>query len=250
MRNHLLALVLAPAFALSFAACSNGDPTGGDGNVGGNGSGTDPFGNGSGSGSGQSPFGGNDGGSTPSNDSGVQPAPGDSGSGTKDGGNPAVDSGSPAVDSGTPNDGFDQFQHHNLDVVNKYRATLSVPPLVLDKQLCAFALAGSQELSQDHIPHQHFINASNLGTIWQSGFTSAAAENQGDPNGWYVMASDPTTNELDQIDSIQLAMFNEGPGTGEAHGHYTNMMNAQYRRLGVGLLEVNGQLYLTNDFSD
>ncbi len=64
------------------------------------------------------------------------------------------------------------------------------------------------------------------------------------------MDQDPTQNELDQIDAIQAAMFAEGPGTGEAHGHYTNMMNAQYTRLGVGLLEVSGQLYLTNDFSN
>jgi uncharacterized protein YkwD len=45
-------------------------------------------------------------------------------------------------------------------------------------------------------------------------------------------------------------MIDEGPGQGEAHGHYTNMMNPELTRLGVGLLEVNGQLYLTNDFSD
>ncbi len=252
MRSHLLALVLAPALALSFAACSSSDTTGGFGNPGGDpGAGGNPFaGGGSDSGQGSPPTGsGNDGGATPSNDSGGQPAMDSGGPVTSDAGNPGVDAAPPPVDSG-PNDGFDQFQHHNLDVVNMYRATLGVAPLVLDKQLCAFALAGSQELSMDHTPHQHFITASNNGTLWQSGFVSAAAENQGDPNGWFVMAADPTTNELDQIDSIQKAMFDEGPGTGEAHGHYTNMMNAQYTRLGVGLLEVNNQLYLTNDFSN
>jgi hypothetical protein len=134
--------------------------------------------------------------------------------------------------------------------VNQYRATLNIAPLVLDQKLCDFALAGAQELSQDHQAHQHFINASNDGTLWSSGFKSNAAENQGDPNGWYKMSSDPTQNELMQIDDIQKAMFDEGPGTGEAHGHYENMMNPKLNRLGVGLLEVNGQLYLTNDFSD
>jgi hypothetical protein len=110
-------------------------------------------------------------------------------------------------------------------------------------------MAGSQELSQDHMPHQHFINASNDGSIWTSGFTNSAAENQGDPNGWGQLANDPTQNELQQIDAIQKAMFDEGPGTGDAHGHYNNIMDSSSHRLGVGLLEVNGQLYLTNDFS-
>jgi len=182
----------------------------------------------------------------PQPDSGSQPPQADSGS------QPPQDAGGQTqVDAGTNNNSpFDQFQQHNLDVVNKYRATLNVAPLVLDTQLCTFAYAGSVELSQDHLPHQHFINAGNNNTLWTSGFNTQAGENQGDPNGWYVMSSNPTTNELDQIDDIQKQMFNEGPGTGEAHGHYMNMMNAQFKRVGVGLLEVNGSLYLTNDFSD
>jgi uncharacterized protein YkwD len=185
----------------------------------------------------------------PSNDAGANPPPGVDAStppGSDAGGNPP-----PAQDASVPPaNGFDQFQNHNLDVINMYRATLNVAPLVLDKQLCDFALAGSQELSQDHMPHQHFITASNNGTLWTSGFTSNAAENQGDPNGWTVLSNNPTQNELMQIDSIQKAMFDEGPGAGEAHGHYTNMMNPALHRLGVGLLEVQNQLYLTNDFSD
>jgi uncharacterized protein YkwD len=145
---------------------------------------------------------------------------------------------------------FDPFQQHNLDEINQYRATLSLRPLVLDQTLSAFALAGSQELTQDHTPHQHFVDASNAGTLWSSGFTSSAGENQGDPNGWPQASSNPTTNELTQIDQIQKAMFDEGPGTGEAHGHYENMMSATFTRVGIGLIEVGGMLYLTNDFSN
>jgi uncharacterized protein YkwD len=149
-----------------------------------------------------------------------------------------------------PPAGFDQFQEHNLEVVNMYRATLNIAPLVLDKTLSTFALAGSTELSMDHTPHQHFITASNNNSIWMDGFNMNAGENQGDPNGWTVLATDPTTNELDQIDQIQKQMFDEGPGAGEAHGHYTNMMDATFTKIGVGLLEVSNSLYLTNDFSD
>ena len=148
---------------------------------------------------------------------------------------------------------YDQFQVHNLDVVNTYRATLNIAPLVLDQQMCAFALAGSQELSMDHTPHEHFINAYDDGSILSYGFGDMLAENQGDPNGWTLLALNPTTNELDQIDATLKYMFDEGPGTddgGQEHDHYVNMMNPVYTRLGVGLLEVAGRLYLTNDFSD
>jgi uncharacterized protein YkwD len=145
---------------------------------------------------------------------------------------------------------YDMFRQHNLDVVNMYRAMGNEPPLALDAQLSAFALAGSQELSMDHVPHQHFVNASNAGTLWSNGFRTQAGENQGDPNGWRVLSSDPTSNEMSQIDQIQQSMYAEGPGTGQAHGHYNNIMNGQFARIGVGLLEVAGKLYLTNDFSD
>jgi uncharacterized protein YkwD len=148
---------------------------------------------------------------------------------------------------------FDQFQVHNLDVLNMYRATLNVAPLLLDHELCTFALAGSQELSMDHTPHEHFINAYNDGSILSYGFGDMLAENQGDPNGWTVLALDPTKNELAQIDATLQYMFNEGPGSddgGQEHDHYVNLMNPVYTRLGVGLLEVGGRLYLTNDFSD
>jgi hypothetical protein len=221
-----------------------------------NGGGADA-GGGNGNGNGSSSGGGGNPGSGGSDASTGGPGPvnGDSGPGSTGAADAASDAGS-TNDAGltstadaAPSDGFDQFQHRNLDDINKYRATLGVAPLVLDQQLCTFAVAGSLELSQDHLPHQHFINAGNNGTLWTSGFNTTAAENQGDPNGWTKLDTDPTQNELDQIDAIQLAMFDEGPGTGDAHGHYTNMMDATSTRLGVGLLEVNGMLYLTNDFS-
>ena len=188
-----------------------------------------------------------------------------SGSGTHDGGastgkpSGAADAGNAADASSTTTDastGFDQFQQHNLDVVNMYRAMVGSAPLTLDTELCAFALAGSQELTQDHTPHEHFMTVAatmnGMGLFTGGyGFKTQAGENQGDPNGWTVLSkTDPVANELDQIDAIQLAMWNEGPGTGEAHGHYENIIDTKFKRLGVGLVEVSNMLYLTNDFSD
>jgi|GEM_PF-2684603 len=225
-----------------------GSPPGSDSSDGGSGSSSgtaSSSGSGSGSSSGSSSSSGSGSGSSSGSS-------GSSGSSSGSGGGSGSSSGgsSGASDGGTSP--FDQFQQHNLDVVNMYRAMGGVAPLKLDTQLSAFALAGSQELSMDHMPHQHFIDAGNNGTLWTSGFVSQAGENQGDPNGWPMASTDPTTNEMDQIDQIIKAMYDEGPGTGEAHGHYNNIMNVSgnYTRLGVGLLEVNGMLYLTNDFSD
>ena len=147
---------------------------------------------------------------------------------------------------------FDQFQRHNLNVVNAYRAKKGVAPLKLSASLSSFALAGSKELEKDHSPHAHFIAAAKSGALWHDGFKTTAGENQGDPHGWPELVSgDETKNEDAQIDAIQKMMYAEGPGTGEAHGHYENMMNAKFHRLGVGLARASGgKLYLTNDFSD
>lgn len=143
---------------------------------------------------------------------------------------------------------FDQFEQHNLSVVNSYRATKGVAPLKLVGSLTKFAIAGSKELEQDHVAHEHFENAVKDGTIWNDGFKTMAAENQGDPYGWpQLVVGDETKNELEQIDAIQKMMFQEGPGG----GHYDNMMNPSYHRVGVGLVRASGgKLYLTNDFSD
>ena len=69
-------------------------------------------------------------------------------------------------------------------------------------------------------------------------------------NGWYRMSEEAAQNMILQVENIQLAMFNEGPGAGHEHGHYMNMMNPLFRRVGVGLATVDGELYLTNDFSE
>ena len=143
---------------------------------------------------------------------------------------------------------FSTFQRHNLAVVNAYRARKGLVPLKLSASLSTFAHAGSVELSHDHKPHAHFVAAG--ASIFNKGFKLSAGENQGDPHGWPVLVqNDPAANRRAQVDDIQKVMFAEGPGAGAAHGHYMNMMNPKFRRIGVGLVDVGGKLYLTNDFS-
>jgi uncharacterized protein YkwD len=126
----------------------------------------------------------------------------------------------------------DDARQYNLSRINALRAQNGAGPLVLDDTFDAFAQAGSDELAQDHRPHAHFSSdVSSCGC-------DVRAENQGDPNGWTV-ASIHT-----QIDQILDAMMSEGPGG----GHHDNIVNPQWKRLGVGLVNPGGSLYFTNDF--
>ena len=92
----------------------------------------------------------------------------------------------------------------------------------------------------DHQAHQHFVTASQNGTLFSSGFDGAAAENQGDQNGWMPGP------EAGAIDQILAAMIAEGPGG----GHHDAIVMPGYHKVGVGLLEDSAnRLYFTNDFS-
>jgi hypothetical protein len=136
----------------------------------------------------------------------------------------------------------DPLVKYNLDVLNQYRARAGVSALLYDAKITDFARDGSRQLARDHSPHAHFM-AHAQGA---PGFGSRSAENQGDPNGVPPMGADAVSSEKMQIAVMLKLMFDEGPGG----GHHDNMLNSKYRRVGVGLYEVNGTLYMTNDFSD
>lgn len=131
---------------------------------------------------------------------------------------------------------------YNVDRVNAYRAQKGLEPLLYDAKISAFATAGSERLSRDHQPHAHFMSSAK----GAPGFGSRSAENQGDPSGVPAMDAEPTASGKKQIDVMLKLMMDEGPGG----GHYDNMMSPRYRRIGIGLVDVGGKLYMTNDFSD
>lgn len=136
----------------------------------------------------------------------------------------------------------DPLVKYNVDRVNAYRARKGLAPLLYDAKISAFARRGSEQLARDHVAHAHFAaNAEGA-----PGFGSRAAENQGDPSGVPALDGDPRRNGQRQIDVMLKLMMDEGPGG----GHYDNMMNARFRRIGVGLFYAGGKLYMTNDFSD
>jgi hypothetical protein len=133
---------------------------------------------------------------------------------------------------------------YNVDLLNAYRAKAGVPPLKYDARLSAFAKEGSRALARTHAPHGHF--RASLSSLKASGFGPHSAENQGDPSGVPPMASDPAASAKKQIALLLDLMFQEGPGG----GHHDNMLDPRYRRVGIGLHDAGGRLYLTNDFSD
>ena len=136
----------------------------------------------------------------------------------------------------------DPLVKYNVDLLNEYRAKAGRAPLLYDDRISAFAIAGSKQLSRDHKPHAHFV-ASAKGA---PGFGPRAAENQGDPSGVPPFDRDRLVSGKKQIAIMLKMMFDEGPGG----GHYDNMVNPKYRRVGIGLYDPAGTLYLTNDLSD
>lgn len=148
---------------------------------------------------------------------------------------------SPAPPAPAPAPSTGDLSKYNAEQVNAYRARKNLPPLVLDAGLSAFALRASKELAAKHVPHALF--ASNVAR--DPIFRGASSENQGAAYGVPRLDADPVRNGRRQIDQMLTAMFAEGP----SGAHYRNMMNPAHRRLGVGLYDVGGRLYLTNDFS-
>jgi uncharacterized protein YkwD len=126
----------------------------------------------------------------------------------------------------------DDVRQYTLYRINQIRAQFGRGALALDPALVAFAQDGSVELAADHRAHQHFRDrAGSCGC-------RVMAENQGDPRGW--MEGPPRT----QVDQILDSMMREGPGG----GHYENILDARWRRMGVGAVNPGGALYFTNDF--
>ncbi|MCA9584772.1 MAG: CAP domain-containing protein [Myxococcales bacterium] len=136
----------------------------------------------------------------------------------------------------------DPLVRYNVERINAYRAQHKLGPVLYDAKISAFATAGSTRLAADHVPHAHFREHAQ----GAPGFGSRSAENQGDPTGVYPMDADRTKNGQKQIDVMLKLMMDEGPGG----GHYDNMMNPKFRRVGIGLVYVGPRLYMTNDFSD
>lgn len=140
----------------------------------------------------------------------------------------------------------------NVERINDLRKKHGRAPVKYDAKISAFALEGSKQLAVDHKAHAHF-NAKIKSVLsdpeamkGKSGFGSRGAENQGDWDGIPRLAKDNAENGKQQIELTLKLMMDEGPGG----GHYENMLNPKFKRVGVGLVGIGDKLYMTNDFSD
>jgi len=146
----------------------------------------------------------------------------------------------------------DPLVKYNVDAINVYRKKHGGPMLKYDAKISIFAAAASKQLSSDHKAHAYF-NAHIKTSLsdpdaqkGKSGFGSRGAENQGDWDGVPRMDPNNLANGKKQIDVMMKLMYDEGPGG----GHYENMINPKFKRVGIGLVYVGDKLYLTNDFTD
>jgi uncharacterized protein YkwD len=129
---------------------------------------------------------------------------------------------------------------HNLDVINDYRQQNGAPAVSVTDALNSFATIGSEQLAAGGAAHGHFQAAGDDGSLWKSGFCNGAGENQAP--GWPITNGDQNAT----IDAIMKAMMDEGPGG----GHHDNIINPEFRLVGIGLVVKGTSLYFTNDFSN
>ena len=111
--------------------------------------------------------------------------------------------------------------------INEYRARVGAAPVVrrADAEACGDAQARSDGAARTA----------------HGSFGQCRERAQNECPGW-----GGSTNEA--IDGCIAMMFAEGPGAGPAHGHYTNMTDAKYRGVACGMAEVNGKLWVVQNF--
>jgi hypothetical protein len=126
---------------------------------------------------------------------------------------------------------LDEAHDYVLGYVNGIRKLNHVALVVREPGLDAFALAGSEELAQDHRPNQHMMD--HAGDL-----AGKSTELQGSPEG---ISPGPLE---DQLGEALVRWVGEGPGG----VHHDAVLRAEWHRLGVGIVTRDGRTYFTVDF--
>jgi len=131
--------------------------------------------------------------------------------------------------------GGDSSAHETcVTETNRYRAMNGKPAVTRSSPLEDFADAGAM-IDFGGSPHQHFSSTSGGGI--------AFAENEC-PH-WNT---NQTAGDLSMlVTSCIAAFYSEGPGTGDAHGHYNNMMG-NYATLGCGIYQSGTEVTIVQDY--
>lgn len=117
---------------------------------------------------------------------------------------------------------------------NRYRAMNGKPAVVRNTALEDFADTGAM-VDFGGSPHQHFSSTSGGGI--------AFAENEC-PH-WNTNQTGGDLSAL--VTNCIAAFYAEGPGVGDAHGHYNNMMG-NYGTLGCGIYQSGTEVTIVQDY--
>jgi hypothetical protein len=124
---------------------------------------------------------------------------------------------------------LDEARDHALAIINIVRSADGLPPLNLDFALTAFAQSGAKQLARDHRPHGNIADRPTT--------CPGCDEVQSDPAGF------PAGPVEQQIDGILDAMMREGPGG----ANHDVLVGRAWHRLGIGIVNPEGPMYLTID---
>ncbi len=129
-----------------------------------------------------------------------------------------------------------------MKLINKHRAAHHVAPLTLDRAQSTCSMRHAKHMAaQDFISHDDFPSDVCTPHAW-------AGENVGEAAG----------NPLTGAAALDRDMMAEGPcpdvgcpnGEFEQHGHYLNLINRRYTRVGIGVCISRGQVWISEDFTD
>jgi hypothetical protein len=121
-----------------------------------------------------------------------------------------------------------------VELTNELRATVGRPPVERSAELEAYATEGA-EYDHGRDPHDHFRSNSGGGI--------AFAENEC-PH-WDLSFGGGSVTSL--VEACIDAFWSEGPGTGDAHGHYNNMIG-NYGTLGCGIYNEGSDYTIIQDY--
>ena len=145
--------------------------------------------------------------------------------GGSDGGGEAVDTGTVASRS--------LLETTCVEEINRYRASVQLAGLEAwaDSAMC-FSRQAALDIKGGK-GHANF------------GLCKESAQNT--CPGW--SASETVESQVSVLRNCLRSMWNEGPGSDYSkHGHYTNMTNSGYRKVGCGFAFASGSLWINMDF--
>jgi hypothetical protein len=119
-----------------------------------------------------------------------------------------------------------------LALVNAERASKGIAPLTMNAKLQAAATAHSQDMiDKDYFSHTSYNGMSFSTRIKNAGYTYKAA---GENIAWH--SGNPDAQKV-------FTMWKNSPG------HYTNMMNAAYKEMGLGVVTGQYRTYMATMYT-